>query len=113
MYGAHKSKNVAVVSYESNVMDGYVTTEFRGFVQMPDSIEELEDAIADCEAQAAAVICNNENAILIYEQRCEEVRTLNKSLPENPTAAKCFRGGRDVHLSRSLWNGVVLTRPPE
>lgn len=42
--------------------------------QMPDSVEELEEAISEAVDAANAVICNNPNVLEEYERRCKQVR---------------------------------------
>lgn len=44
---------------------------------MPDTVEDIEDAITDTNAEANAVLCNNPGVLEEYERRCEQVRTFH------------------------------------
>ncbi|XP_024515429.1 structural maintenance of chromosomes protein 5 [Selaginella moellendorffii] len=45
------------------------------FAEMPDTIEDLEDAIETAKAQARAVIFSNPNVLEEYERRCEQIKS--------------------------------------
>ncbi|CAM6102353.1 unnamed protein product [Calypogeia fissa] len=71
------------------------------FAEMPDSIPELEEAIRDYEEEAKGVICNNENAIMIYEARCEQIRNLKAKADEKRDALDgCMK---EIERVQNVW----------
>ncbi|GLJ50077.1 hypothetical protein SUGI_1065100 [Cryptomeria japonica] len=48
----------------------------QAFLEMPETVEELEAAMQDCVAQANAVMFLNHNVLEDYERRCEQIRNL-------------------------------------
>lgn len=64
-----------ISSHISNLMS--IFEKLDPFMQMPDTVEDLEGAINDALAEANAVLCNNLGVIEQYERRCEQVFTLH------------------------------------
>ncbi|KAH9295863.1 hypothetical protein KI387_039451, partial [Taxus chinensis] len=53
------------------------------FLEMPETVEELEAAMQDCIAQANAVMFLNPNVLEEYERRCEQISNLTLKVEED------------------------------
>ncbi|KAJ7548526.1 hypothetical protein O6H91_07G015000 [Diphasiastrum complanatum] len=73
----------------------------RSFAEMPDTIEDLCDAIEDCIAQAGAVLCPNPNVLEEYERRCQQITSLEaKYEHENAMLTTCLT---EIESTKTTW----------
>jgi hypothetical protein len=57
---------------------------------MPDTVEDIEDAITDTLAEANAVLCNNPGVLEEYERRCQQVHNLYPALTQMCLCVLCI-----------------------
>ncbi|OAE35674.1 hypothetical protein AXG93_1154s1280 [Marchantia polymorpha subsp. ruderalis] len=71
------------------------------FRKMPDSVEELEEAISEAVDAANAVICNNPNVLEEYERRCKQIQGLTEKVDNQRTnLERCMK---EIETTKDLW----------
>ncbi|BBN03925.1 structural maintenance of chromosomes protein 5 [Marchantia polymorpha subsp. ruderalis] len=71
------------------------------FRKMPDSVEELEEAISEAVDAANAVICNNPNVLEEYERRCKQIQGLTEKVDTQRTnLERCMK---EIETTKDLW----------
>ncbi|KAH7315165.1 hypothetical protein KP509_21G036900 [Ceratopteris richardii] len=71
------------------------------FAEMPDTIEDLDDAIQESIAEANAVLCLNDSVLEEYEERCRMIASLSAKLNEEMTRLNECR--QQVERAKDKW----------